>query len=96
MALTAALITFSTNSNLGEYTMVIISNITIRGVIIPKQELTTLLKLDTMVLKGVNAVITGMISDNSQELPHVVLILPVLIYMLHTIIILTFHTAYKF
>ena len=38
MALTATLITFSTNSNFCEYTTVVISNVTIGSVIIPNRE----------------------------------------------------------
>ena len=70
---------------------------TIGGVIIPTEKLTTLLKLDTIISKGIKVVITGMISDNSQELRYVVLTLSVLIYMLHTrIIFFTCHTACRF
>ena len=55
------------------------------------------MKLDTMVSKGMRVAVAGMISDNGQELPYVLLTLSVLIYMLHTVItFLTCHTACRF
>ena len=54
-------------------------------------------KLDTILSKGIRFVSTGVISDNGQELPYVVLTLSVLIYMLQTVItFLTCHTACRF
>ena len=94
MALTAILITFSTNSNLGEYKMVIISNVTIGGAIIPYRKADNTVKIRHYGFKGHKIVITSVISDNGQEIPYVVLTLSVFIYMLCTEI--TFLTCHKY
>ena len=75
MALTTTLITFSTTSNLGKYTMVIISNVTKRGAIISNRKADNIVKIRYYGFKGFEVVIVGMISDNSQELLYVVLTL---------------------
>ena len=52
IALTATLITFSTNSNFVECTMAIISNVTIGGVLIPNREADNTVEIRYYGFKG--------------------------------------------
>ena len=67
--------------------MVIILNLAIGGAIIPYRKADDTAKIRHYAFqRGAKVVITSVISDNSQELPYVVLTLSVLIYLLCTTI----------